>query len=104
MNRRKFLKIAGFGGAATLLGSYPLFIEPNIVQVNTYRIPVPALPKSFHGTRIAHLTDLHLGPFISKAFIESVVKKTNKLKPDIIACTGDYVHGRNSKKQVNAVF
>ena len=105
MNRRKFLKIAGFGGAAVaLLGSYPFLIERNLLLINRYRIPVPALPESFNGFRVVHLTDLHLGPIVSKTFIEHAIEKANKLKPDIIVCTGDYVQGRNSEKEINTIW
>ncbi len=104
MNRRKFLKLACYGGVAALLASYPVFIERNLVQINTYRIPVPSLPKSFHGFRVVHLTDLHLGFLVSEAFIKGVVKKSNNLKPDAIVCTGDYVHARDSTKEIDTVW
>lgn len=104
MNRRSFLKITCCGGAATLLASYPILIERNIVKVNNYRIPVPSLPKSFNGFRIVHLTDLHFGTLVSKKFIERVIDRANKLKPDIIVCTGDYVHERDSIKEIDIVW
>lgn len=104
MNRRSFLKITCCGGAATLLASYPILIERNIVKVNNYRIPVPSLPKSFNGFRIVHLTDLHFGTLVSKKFIERVIARANKLKPDIIVCTGDYVHERDSIKEIDIVW
>jgi len=81
MNRRKFLKIACYGGAAALFASYPVFIERNLVQINNYRIPVPSLPKAFSGFRVVHLTDLHFGFLVSESFIEGVIKKANSLKP-----------------------
>ncbi len=105
MDRRSFLKIAGFGGiSVALFGSYPFLIEKNLVLVNHYRIPVPSLPESFHWFRIAHLTDLHFGPLVSGSFLEGVIEKTNKLRPDMIVCKGDYAHEKNSKKEVNAVW
>ena len=104
MNRRKFLKIACYGGAAALFASYPVFIERNLVQLNIYRIPVPSLPKAFNGFRVVHLTDLHFGFLVSESFIEEVIKKANSLKPDIIVCTGDYVHARNSTKEIDTVW
>lgn len=104
MNRRKFLKMACYGGATALLTSYPVFIERNLVQINNYRIPVPSLPKAFNGFRVVHLTDLHLGFLVSESFIEEVIKKANNLKPDIIVCTGDYVHARNSTKEIDSVW
>ncbi len=62
------------------------------------------MPPSFHGFTIAHLTDLHLGTLVSESFIRGVVTKTNNLQPDIIACTGDYVHKRNTTHEVDMVW
>jgi hypothetical protein len=72
-NRRTFLKGACFAGAAALLASCPVFIERHLVQRNHYRVPVPLLPKSFNGFRVVHLTDLHMGFLVSRAFIEKVI-------------------------------
>ena len=94
MNRRKFLKFALYGSVGALVGSYPVFIERNIVQINRYVVPIDDLPASFHGFTIAQLTDLHLGFLVSESFIEGIVHKTNQLKTDVIVCTGDYVHAR----------
>jgi predicted MPP superfamily phosphohydrolase len=104
MNRRTFLKFALYGGATALLGSYPVFIERNIVQVNRYRIPIANLPPSFHGFTIAQLTDLHLGFLVSESFVEGIVHRTNRLKTDLIVCTGDYVHERNAIQQIDKVW
>ena len=104
MNRRHFLKLACFGGAAALLASYPVFIERSWLCINHYRIPVPNLPAAFDGCRIVHLSDIHLGALVPAAFVAGVVEKANRLKPDIIACTGDFVHARNSTREVDAVW
>lgn len=93
------------GGAATVLfGSYPVFIERNWVQINKYRIPVFSLPKAFNGFRIVHLTDLHFGRLVSESFIAKVIKKANSLEPDIIVCTGDYVHETCCTKEIDIVW
>jgi predicted MPP superfamily phosphohydrolase len=104
MQRRTFLRLAAYGLATALTGSYTVFIERNIVLVNKYRIPLKDLPPSFHGFTIAQLTDLHLGFLVSPAFIEGVVAKTNALRPDAIVCTGDYVHERETKKEIEQVW
>lgn len=87
-----------------MLASYPVFIERSLVQINYYRIPVPVLPNEFNRLRVVHLTDLHLGFLVSASFIESVINKANRLKADIIVCTGDYVHARNSAKEIDTVW
>lgn len=102
MNRRTFFR---YGiGAAGLLGCYSVFVERNIVQVNHYRLPVPGLPTSFSGYRIAHLTDLHLGALVSENFIAGVVSRANELRPDMVCLTGDYVHAREATKEIDTVW
>jgi predicted MPP superfamily phosphohydrolase len=104
MNRRNFLKSAFSGSAIMLAGSYPVFIERTIVQVNRYKIPVPNLPLSFHGFTLAHLTDIHLGFLVSEAFVEEIVHRANSLNTDAIVCTGDYVHERNTIGEIDKVW
>lgn len=104
LNRRRFLKFALSGSALLLAGAYPTFIERNLVFVNRYQIPVSGLPPSFHGYTIAHLTDFHLGLLVSENFVKNVVNITNQLKPDLIVCTGDYVHDRNTSKTIDRVW
>jgi predicted MPP superfamily phosphohydrolase len=104
MNRRKFLATSLVGGACALLGGYSLFIERNIVQVNHYAIPVDDLPLAFDGFTIAHLTDLHLGMLVSASFIQGVVDRANRLRADMIVCTGDYVHARNTCAEIDTVW
>jgi len=101
ITRRHFLKLAGSVGLAA---SYPVFIERYIVLTNTYQIAVPNLPKAFSGLRIVNLTDLHYGFLVPLTLIKSVINRTNKLKPDLIVCTGDYVHEKDSTAQIDAVW
>lgn len=104
MNRRTFLKLSAGASVAAFLASYPVFIERNIVTINRYRVYLDDLPRSFNGFTIAHLTDLHLGTLVSESFIKGVVDRTNSLKPDMIACTGDYVHKRNTIEEIEKVW
>ncbi|MCP4934546.1 MAG: metallophosphoesterase [bacterium] len=104
MNRRKFLKSALYGGGCALVGSYPIFIERNIVQINRYIVSIDNLPASFHGFTIAQLTDLHLGFLVSESFIKGIVYKANELKTDVIVCTGDYVQEENTTKEIDKVW
>jgi predicted MPP superfamily phosphohydrolase len=104
MNRRTFLKYAAYGGLAALAGSYPVFIERQIVHVNRYQVAIPNLPSSFHGFTLAQLTDLHLGFLVSESFVEGIIDRTNRLKTDVIVCTGDYVHERNTLEEIEKVW
>lgn len=104
ITRRQFLKHSCAFGSLGLMGSYPVFIERYIVLTNTYRIPVPNLPKAFAGSRIVHLSDLHYGPLVPLGLIQNVISRANLLKPDLIVCTGDYVHERNAARQIDQVW
>jgi predicted MPP superfamily phosphohydrolase len=104
ITRRRFLKLAGSIGAFGLVASYPVFIERYIVQINTYRIPVPNLPADFTGFRIVHLTDLHYGFLVPLSLIQSVVARANAIGGDLIVCTGDYVHEKKAADEIDTVW
>lgn len=104
VSRRKFLKFGVLGGIGVLIASYSFFIERYLFQVNTYQIPVPHLPASFTGLTIAQLTDLHCGFLMPLTIVEQIIWKINSLRPDIIVCTGDYIHKRHRTIQIDSVW
>src|ERR1700690_2024712 len=59
--------------------------------VNEERIWLDALPSSFHGLRIVQIFDIHHGLFLPKSWLFEAVRQANRLNPDIIALTGDFV-------------
>src|SRR5215203_3881389 len=65
--------------------------EPHMLSIEHERINLRRLPKVFDGFRVVQLSDIHHGPFSSKEQIERAVETANRLKPDIIALTGDYI-------------
>jgi hypothetical protein len=52
---------------------------------------VPDLSPALAGLRIAHLSDLHWGPYTGQQEIGAAVERANALSPDLIVLTGDYV-------------
>ncbi len=109
INRRQFLKKARMaaGGAFLALGGttiYAVMIERHLIQINHYQISLPNLPTAFSGFRIAHLTDLHYGPFVTTQFIQRVVALTNQIRADAIVCTGDYVHDINTTASIDTIW
>jgi predicted MPP superfamily phosphohydrolase len=55
------------------------------------KVKIPDLDPVFNDYRIVHLSDIHLGQWISAKRIEGVVNLVNKQKPDLVAITGDSV-------------
>ncbi|HEV2425172.1 MAG TPA: metallophosphoesterase [Terriglobia bacterium] len=92
-SRRNFLLQAATAvGVVPFVGSfYGLVFERTDVQTTHYRVAFDRLPRGFHGFRIAQISDLHIGPFMSAAEIRRVAEMANRLKPDLILLTGDYV-------------
>jgi predicted MPP superfamily phosphohydrolase len=84
------------GGAAIgagVAGSFALRRALARVEVVDVTVRLPRLAASRDGTTIVQLTDLHVGPTIGRAFIEDIVRRTNDLRPDLVAITGDLVDG-----------
>ena len=48
-------------------------------------------PKRFRGFRILQLSDIHHSLFVPLSQVAAVVELSNRLKPDLIALTGDFV-------------
>lgn len=65
--------------------------EPFLLTVEHHAIELAKLPPGFDGFRIVHLSDIHHSPFTSGEQIKRAVETANRLKPDIIALTGDYI-------------
>jgi hypothetical protein len=94
ISRRQFLKL-GLTGSIFVM-SCPLLIERYLIQVNTYKIPVPNLPEAFEGFRLLQISDIHYGFLLPALLVESVVETANRINAEAIICTGDYVHERNA--------
>lgn len=56
-------------------------------------VPIAGLAAGLDGLRIVQISDLHVGPTIGRRYVESVVRKSNALAPDLVALTGDIVDG-----------
>jgi predicted MPP superfamily phosphohydrolase len=91
--RRQFLErtTAAVVAAPFVAGAYGLLYGRLNLQTPTQRIRLAHLPKAFAGFRIAQLSDIHIGPFMTEAEIRKYVGIANALKPDLVALTGDFV-------------
>ena len=62
--------------------------DPTLVRIE---IPLAGLPDSFDGFTIAQLSDFHYDPYFSVVPIRKGIDIANRLQPDLIVLTGDYV-------------
>jgi predicted MPP superfamily phosphohydrolase len=91
--RRAFLGRTAAAITATPFAAagYGLLYGRLDLQTPTQRIAFARLPRAFDGFRIAQLSDIHIGPFMTARQIREFATLANSLKPDLIVLTGDYV-------------
>lgn len=65
--------------------------EPYMLTIEHRPIHLRRLSKAFDGLRVVHLSDVHHSGFTSRDQVSRAVETANRLKPDIIALTGDYI-------------
>jgi predicted MPP superfamily phosphohydrolase len=56
-------------------------------------VPIAGLPTALHGFTIAQISDVHVGPTIKGPYVDAIVGTVNRLRPDMVAVTGDLVDG-----------
>jgi uncharacterized protein len=60
-------------------------------EIVSLNVKIPDLDPAFNDYRIVHISDIHLGQWISAKRIAGVVNLVNKQEPDLVAITGDSV-------------
>ena len=91
--RRRFLERTALAmtTAPFVAGAYGMFYERLNLEISHRRIKIPRLPSAFQGFRIAQLSDIHIGPFMTAEEIRRYADIANGLKPELVAVTGDFV-------------
>ncbi|MFD2673120.1 metallophosphoesterase [Marinicrinis sediminis] len=91
MTRRAFMKrLAVIGTAAAALNAgYAFAIERSWLRVHHIQLTLDKLPKAFHGLRIVHFSDLHLGFFLGADHFGMIAERIQSLQGDMICFTGD---------------
>lgn len=68
---------------------YPL-LEPYLLTVEQRTIAFDDLPAAFDGLRVAFVSDIHRGPFLSQERLDQLVERVGNLRPDVVLLGGDY--------------
>jgi uncharacterized protein len=97
LDRRRLVQAATtLAGAIPFgIGAYGFLIGRHNYHVHQVDLPVSGLPPELDGLRIAQLSDIHIGSYMSAAEVGRAVGLANELKPDLAVVTGDFVTGPN---------
>jgi predicted MPP superfamily phosphohydrolase len=100
MKRRKFIKksIIGAIGASLLGGLYSWQIEPFWLEFVKKKMPVKNLPNHLIGKTLMQISDIHVGNRFDYQYIIDSFEKAQKLNPDFVVYTGDYVSYDNEEQ------
>jgi hypothetical protein len=94
--RRVFVARAAAASALVATGGIGVFgVRAALWDITTPELEVKLarLPRALDGFTIAHLSDVHIGPTLDARFLRDVVEQVNRMRPDLIAITGDLVDG-----------
>jgi predicted MPP superfamily phosphohydrolase len=96
LDRRRFVQAAtALAGAIPFgAGAYGFFIGRHDYRVDKIDLPISGWPQELEGLRLAQLSDIHIGSYMSAPDVRRAVSMTNELRPDISVVTGDFITGR----------
>lgn len=88
----------GCSGMWLLAVLYGIFIGWKKVTVEKLNLKFPDLPYNFNGYKIVHLSDFHIGTYLSSPqTVSKIVDDVNSLNPDLIVFTGDLVNSSSEE-------
>jgi len=92
-SRRRVLNAAGGALAAAPFAAmgYGVLVERTRFEVREVDVPLARLPADLDGLRILHLSDIHLGVFLSERELARVVDASCELRPHVAFVTGDFI-------------
>ena len=98
MSRRDFLKLlkAGTISLGTLAAGgagWSSLIEPGLIQIESVDVNLPRLTPQFFGTRIAQISDIHMGGWMNSERLQHALDLVIDEKPDFLLLTGDFLIG-----------
>lgn len=88
------------------LGFYSWRIEPYWTEFVHVKMPIKNLPNNLIGKKLIQISDIHVGNRFDWNYIIDSFKRAQKLDPDFVVYTGDYVNYENSEqlKQLKSVM
>jgi hypothetical protein len=85
INRRRFLRASAVAaGIGAGVGLYTWRWEPHWLELVERRLQVAKLPDRLAGSRLAQLSDLHVGPRVDDSYLIRAFKRVKELAPEIV--------------------
>jgi predicted MPP superfamily phosphohydrolase len=88
--RRQFLRAAAATATLAVVGD-ALLLAPNRPRIVRQEFFLPRWPERLNGFTVAMLSDFHYDPYFSIHPLHAAIAMVNRLHPDLIALTGDFV-------------
>jgi len=89
ITRRRFLQLSGLGAAGLL--AYSGEFERHHLEITRRTIELKRLSPALDGLQIAQISDIHYEQYTEPSYVRHVVAEVNRLRPDVVLLTGDYV-------------
>ena len=88
----------------SILGAFPVLyswqVEPFWLEFVYKKMSIKNLPKELEGKTLMQISDLHVGTRFDWKFLIDSFKKAEKLGPDFVVYTGDFVqHGNEDERK-----
>ena len=90
--------MAGITTAALFPAIYSWQIEPFCLEFVKLNMPVPLLPKHLEGKVLMQISDIHVGDRFNWQYLIDSFIEAQKLNPDFVVYTGDFVSYDNEKQ------
>ncbi len=99
VERREFLKrtVSMAATAPFFVSGYGTLLGRRELRVEHFQLPLEGLSRSISDLSIVQLTDIHVGPFLPPNELSEYVEVVNRLRPDLIVITGDFVTSKRSE-------
>ncbi len=96
-SRRRFLLSArgAFLTAPVVFAGAAVIVERNRFVTVEKDLHYPGLPPDLDGLRIAHISDIHRGPFLDREELERLVAMSNEMRAHLAVVTGDLITARD---------
>ncbi|OQX62470.1 MAG: hypothetical protein B5M51_06095 [Anaerolinea sp. 4484_236] len=97
-SRRDFLKLTGRVAGLSLIAGlggwkYISQIEPGDLELVELSLALPRLNPVFSGFKIAAISDIHIGGWMTFERLTPVVDMVLAQEPDLVLLLGDFMHG-----------